>query len=265
MVKYIASVFVSSSRNWSASASASMKYPSAKTTMSRYTRVSRLWTRTPVSSPAVICRRTWRTICHANSAMPTTSTATANASALADHSSPTGTAKYTARTATITPRLWNARLQGCSPWSAGPPAEAVVSGGPATIPPSYPLVGGPPRMRSDEGPVAGDQVVGSVEVDLRLGRLREAPVAPTDLDVALDRARAAGLSIVDRRRPPDHRLARGDGVDIEAAQPEGLPPVPRAAHPETHHALAVGPEHEVGGRGHSQEPPQGRLAPSASA
>src|ERR687897_527963 len=237
MVKYSASVLVSSSRNWSASASASMKYPSAKTTMSRYTRVSRLWTRTPVSSPAVICRRTWRTICHANSAMPTT----------------------------ITARLWNARLQGCSPWSAGPPAEAVVSGAPATIAPSYPLVGGPTRMRSDEGPVAGDQVVGSVEVDLRLGRLREAPVAPTDFDVALDRARAAGLSIIDRRRPRDHRLARGDGVDIEAAQPEGLPPVPRAAHPEPHHALAVGPEHEVGGRGHPQEPPQGRLAPSASA
>ena len=92
------------------------------------------------------------------------------------------------------------------------------------------------------------------------GRPREAAVAPADLDVALDRALAAGLAVVDRGPPPHHRLARGDRLDVEAAQAERLPPVPGAADPQAQRAVAVGPEHEVGRRRHPQEPPQRGLA-----
>ena len=74
---------------------------------------------------------------------------------------------------------------------------------------------------SGEGDVAGDAVVGGVEVRLGLGGLAEAAVAPPHLDVAVDGVLLAGgarrgrgpatAPAADRRRRPTRRCASARG------------------------------------------------------
>src|SRR4029453_16153834 len=85
---------------------------------------------------------------------------------------------------------------------------------------------------SGERPVAGNLVVGGVEVDLGLGGAGEAAVAPADLHVAFHHPVLGGLAVFDRGRPVDLGLAGGRGGDLEGAEAERLAPVPRAAPPD---------------------------------
>src|SRR5687767_13731256 len=101
------------------------------------------------------------------------------------------------------------------------------------------------RLVGSKRDVAGDAVVGGVEVDLRLQVAGEAAVAPPHLDVAVDRVLLADAAVADRRRPAHHGLARVVGEHVEPAYLIRLASVPLLGDAQPQRPLLVLAQHKV--------------------
>ncbi len=86
-------------------------------------------------------------------------------------------------------------------------------------------------MDASQGVVARHLMMRRIKVDLRFGRLAEAAVTPTNLDVTSDGVLRGPRARFVRRCPPDLRLATVLRLDLEVSEAKALTPIPRCVDP----------------------------------
>src|SRR4051794_28343498 len=147
--------------------------------------------------------------------------------------------------------------------SSAPATWSTVASFGSAVETGVMLMAAPPRVAPGlvriQREVPGNVGVGRVEVHLGLGGSAEATMAPAHFDVPAheDIGGVGGVgAAADDRVPLDHRLAARSGLDVECAQLEVLPPVPRRRDAEPGEPLRGRTEHEVGRAAYAEQPPQ---------